>query len=468
METDCPDAPLKKELPVTRSAAFVLYVALVLMLLAGLAVRAAAQDSPGIVLPPDRPMNGIVGTAFGPQPAPCYSEACQPLPARGPDLERWSAWAGYLLWRVKSGPIGVPLVTSTTADPPDIFSNTGVLGRPDTIILAPPSNLDFGTFNGLRIGIGYEGAADASGAHAMRFEAIGFFLERRSDGQVYRSDEQGNPVLSIPFFRVNEGRPQGESRFIVAFPSNFAGQIAYSAGSQFWGAELNAAFGCLNCGAPCQPAKLELIVGGRYLGLKEGFNFGSQSTTIGTDFITTFGFEEVSGVGVTVGHQESFDCQNSFLGPQVGVRGEYTFGKFFVSGSVKVALGLNQQTIEVNGHSFLIREPGAAVETLPGGFFASPTNLGRHFENKFSVVPELGVSVGFQLTDCARVSVGYSFLYWTNVVRPGNQLDRGLNTGGLPLAEFFGDPLEPARPGVPFYQSNFWAQGVNFALEVKF
>ena len=447
-----------------RSVALVQHIGLVLMPLVGLAVQAAADDSPGIVLPADRPMSGIVGTAFGPQPDPCYSEACQPLPARGPDPERWSASAEYLLWRFKPGPIAVPLVTSTTVQNPDIFTNTGVLGQPDTVVLAPNSSLHFGTANGLRLGFGYGCNCDNS----VRVEVLGLIFERRSDGQVFSSDDAGNPVLSIPFFRVNEGRTNGESRFIVAFPNDFAGQIAYSGNSQLWGAELNVAFGCLNCGEACNGGKLELIVGGRFLDLKENFNFGSRSTTIGDQFITTFGFEEVSGIGVTVGHQDSLECQNSFLGPQIGVRGEYNFGKFFVNGSLKVALGVTQQTIEVNGYSFLIREPGAAVETLPGGFFSSPTNIGRHFEDKFSVVPELGANVGFQLTDCARVSVGYTFLFWTNVARAGNQLDRNLNTGGLPLAEFYGDPLVPARPGVPFHQSNFWAQGVNFSLEVKF
>src|SRR5207249_4991076 len=100
---------------------------------------------------------------------------------------------------------------------------------------------------------------------------------------------------------------------------------------------------------------------------------------------------------VTVGHQERFECENRFWGPQIGARGEYSFGRFFVNGSAKVALGVTQQIVEVNGFSFLIRSPGAAVETLPGGFFSSPTNIGRHLNNEFSVIPEVGVNLGFQL-----------------------------------------------------------------------
>lgn len=423
----------------------------------------AFAESPAFVLPAEQPAANLVGTAFGPQPNPCWSEACEPLYPRGPEAERWSAFAEYLLWQVKPGPLPVPYVTSTTAQNPDIFTDTGRIGDPGTIILGGDSEFKFGTMNGLRFGVGY------AVSPSLSVEGVGLYFERRRDIQVFSSDDAGDPVLSIPFFRVNEGRPQGESRFVVAFPDIFRGSIYYDASSQLWGAELNAACNGIAGGSSCNGGwRLDVIGGFRYLGLNENLNLGCSSETLGPGFITTFGFEEVNGAGVVVGTQESFECANRFYGPQIGVRAEQSFGRFFVGGAAKVAIGVTHQTVDVNGYSYLIRQPGAPIETLPGGFFTSPTNIGRYTNNEFSVVPEVGVTFGWQLNECARVSVGYTFLYWSNVARPGEQLDRNLNTGGLPLAEFYGDPLTPARPHMPFNQSGFWAQGVNFNLEVRF
>ena len=37
--------------------------------------------------------------------------------------------------------------------------------------------------------------------------------------------------------------------------------------------------------------------------------------------------------------------------------------------------------------------------------------------------------VGYRVTDCIRVNVGYNFLYWSEVARPGEHIDRVVNNG---------------------------------------
>jgi hypothetical protein len=46
----------------------------------------------------------------------------------------------------------------------------------------------------------------------------------------------------------------------------------------------------------------------------------------------------------------------------------------------------------------------------------------------------------------------YDFLYLSEVVRPGDQIDHNLVPSPLPI----------------FNRTDFWAQGVSFGLEVKF
>jgi hypothetical protein len=113
--------------------------------------------------------------------------------------------------------------------------------------------------------------------------------------------------------------------------------------------------------------------------------------------------------------------------------------------------------------------PGGTPVALRGGFLALPTNIGHFSRDRFSFVPRVGVNFGYQVTQNLRAFVGYTFLYWTDVIRPGEQIDRVLNlsqnpTFGHPGAALFG----PARPEVLFKETDFWAQGINFCIEFRF
>ncbi|MGG7379585.1 BBP7 family outer membrane beta-barrel protein, partial [Escherichia coli] len=67
--------------------------------------------------------------------------------------------------------------------------------------------------------------------------------------------------------------------------------------------------------------------------------------------------------------------------------------------------------------------PGGQTSAVVGGLLALPSNIGNFQRNRFGVVPQVGLKVGYNLTDNLRVYVGYDFLWWCNVVRPGDQID---------------------------------------------
>lgn len=72
------------------------------------------------------------------------------------------------------------------------------------------------------------------------------------------------------------------------------------------------------------------------------------------------------------------------------------------------------------------------------------------------------------MTDHLRAYVGYSLLYWSDVVRPGDQIDRGINTTQLPTLGGQGTLTGPRRPAFSFQDSDFWAQGINFGVQLRF
>ena len=73
----------------------------------------------------------------------------------------------------------------------------------------------------------------------------------------------------------------------------------------------------------------------------------------------------------------------------------------------------------------------------------------------------------YQLSRAWRLYLGYDFMYWNQVVRPGSQIDRNVNLTQSPLLSP-GGTGGPASPGPMFNRSDFWAQGLNLGLELRF
>jgi len=164
--------------------------------------------------------------------------------------------------------------------------------------------------------------------------------------------------------------------------------------------------------------------------------------------------------------QDRFETRNRFHGGQVGGFWNRKLGQFDVDVRAGIALGTTAQTVEIDGLQRRTR-PGQALETFRGGLLATGPNLGRFTQNEFSVVPEITANLGYRITPNLRVSVGYNFLYWSNVVRPGDQIDRVVDVALVPNPPVGVAPTANPRPLPTFRQSDFWAHGVQFGVEFR-
>ena len=52
-------------------------------------------------------------------------------------------------------------------------------------------------------------------------------------------------------------------------------------------------------------------------------------------------------------------------------------------------------------------------------------------------------------------------------VRPGDQIDK-VDSRQIPLLSGFDPTVRATRPAVRFNERDFWAQGINFGLEIRF
>jgi len=133
----------------------------------------------------------------------------------------------------------------------------------------------------------------------------------------------------------------------------------------------------------------------------------------------------------------------------------------------KIALGDSHETVSING-STQQTPPGGTTTSVPGGLLALSSNIGRYTKDEFAAVPELGINFGYQINPLVRAYVGYSFIYLSDVARPGDQINRSVNPALVPTSTTYGTASTPAAPGFTFQRTEFWAQGVNFGLEVRY
>jgi hypothetical protein len=290
-------------------------------------------------------------------------------------------------------------------------------------------------------------------------EGRGFFLGEQSVSSAVASDATGTPLLARPVVNALTGQ---EAVSFVAFPGALSGGVTVSSRDELWGAEANFLGSLVR--AKCFSA--DMIVGFRYVGLDESLSVSSNTTVLGPAAAVAFNGNLV-GLGNTVTIVDHFETRNDFYGGQVGGRVEFHYCGLYVDLRGTLAIGNAHEVVQVSGNTSLTG-PGLTPQTLPGGLLAVASNSGRSTRDEFTFIPEANVRAGYQLTEHLSAFVGYTFLYWFDTLRPGNQIDRTVNPNLVPSNLSFGTPTTVARPLVPFQKSDFWAQGINFGVEFRY
>jgi hypothetical protein len=383
-----------------------------------------------------------------------------PYPATGPtDTDQVWLIGEYLLWWFKKSPVPVPLVTTTSS--PDQVPTAG-FGVPGTSVLLGEQDLGTGARHGAR----FTGGLWLDPHHVVGFEGSYFFVASHTQTQGVSSNGQADaPILAVPFFADDLG---SETSIMLASPSNLAGSSLLTLTSRLQGAELNGVVKTCSTGT----FRFDVLAGFRFLELCENLGFATNS--LGVQDPTMVG----SNNGLIVNTLDQIDTQNLFYGCQIGVRAEYGIGDLIIGASAKLALGEMEEIVTIASATttnFFNAPPGGPftgvpVQTIPGtGIFGQPTNQGRVTRDEFVAVPEVGVTIGYQLSSSLRVFAGYDLLILSNVLRPGNQIDRTITFSQTVQNAIAGNPSAPGdRPVVPFIGSSFWAQGANFGLEWRY
>lgn len=358
--------------------------------------------------------------------------------------------AEYLYWKIKDCPEHTPLVIEGPHFEP-------ALGQPNTKVILGGKNIDNKWRSGGKFGLGYW--FDDERLYGV--EANYFFLPKRSTrGSVGNPGTPGTNFLGVPFFNVTTSN---EDSFTL---SNSDPSIAEGAWSGFaiftmknrmQGAELNGFFPILT---ECSH-RIGLLGGFRYWNFKECFTFATQSPLI-KDPVNIYSTKD------------KFDVNNNFYGGQIGIEFDYNTHCFTVNVKGKVALGANCGNVDIDGvfltNNFSAVPFTGTPQAVEGGIFALPTNIGNHHKTFFCVLPEVSVNLGYQIWDDLKLQVGYSFLYASNALRAGRQINRNINPTQSGAIEESVTPILVGEPSPkPWKRSQgLWAQGLNVGIQYTF
>ncbi len=367
------------------------------------------------------------------------------------DVSRWYMSGEYLMWWSKGANLPILATTGPAA-------SNGILGNPGVVPIIGGGQIGQSMSSGFRFNTGYW----FNPCHDWGIDANFFFLSDPTTTQTVSSNNY--PLIARPFAAPNTVSTAipgitvpGQFAELTAAPGVGTGSVAVNYTSFLWGADISLRRHWLDNGV----SSLDWILGYRYLNLNENLNiYENFSGAAGTNF---------AGVNGTI--YDQFHTTNSFNGGQVGLIFNRHVGRWTLNAVGKVALGATYSSVDING-GLAQYGPNFINTTVPGGLLALNSNIGHHSQTNFSVVPEFGINLGYDVTPHMRVMLGYTFLYWTGVMRPGDQINPVLDLKRIPVLS---DPkyfpsianvnsINTVQPNVLMKKTDFAAQGINFGV----
>ena len=227
-------------------------------------------------------------------------------------------------------------------------------------------------------------------------------------------------------------------------------------------------------------ASLYMLYGLRYASLYDRLKIGTGTTALQDTFVN---FQPALGLPGTpsyvnvvnrdVATTDLLRASNHFVGPQIGLAGDYRWKRYWAEGDAKIAVGADLETMKIGGVTeattltstqptnaiFLAGIPlsvgnGAppvtsfGTTTTAGAIFAQPSNSGSNSSPVFSMMPAISGRFGYDVTPRLSAFVGYRLFMLTTATTTH---DAGLVPGAVEYGE-----------------RSYWQQSANFGLRYQF
>jgi hypothetical protein len=273
-------------------------------------------------------------------------------------------------------------------------------------------------------------------------ELNGFMLLQQSRTFSARSTLGGsNPLLAVALRNVTPPATGQEVAVVLATPGATSGTVTSSTSTQFWGLETNFY-------KPLFEAKCfggGMIVGYRYLNLQDQVTLDA-STSVPAAFHRVF--------------SDTFETTNQFHGFQAGVRGSYkVLPTVTLDGNAKIALGVSAMESKIAGSTTTTFVTVPVVVNTPGGILAQSTNIGTRSSADFAYVSQGQLKACWAPVEWLHFCLGYELLFWSPVVRAGDQIDRNFNASRV---------TGPTAPSGLLNTEGLFAHGIFGSIEFAY
>jgi hypothetical protein len=273
------------------------------------------------------------------------------------------------------------------------------------------------------------------------------YLDLGRDKDRFDASSTGSPILARPFFNVETEQQDSQ---LFAFPSLRQGSFSSLSVSEFQVVE------ALVRRDLCRGAdyRIDLLAGYRYQRLDD-------SLTVTDSFVQTGEGSLPTGTNIAI--FDEFKTRNEFNGGELGFAAQWRRSRWTFDGTMKLGLGNTHSRVGINGST--TKTSSGQTSTLEaGGLLALPSNMGIHESDRLSVAPELGLNLGYDLTCRLRLNFGYTFMFWSGVARPGDQIDLNIDPRQFPPPTV----SNATQPEFRLRTTDYWAQGINLGLDYRF
>ena len=143
--------------------------------------------------------------------------------------------------------------------------------------------------------------------------------------------------------------------------------------------------------------RLDLTAGYRYWQLTEGIQIREQLTTL----TSTTNQNAIGNFDIV----DRFRTRNQFNGAELGAVWQGRRGWWSMDALMRVGIGNVFQTVMIDGSTAITENNQTTNHN--SGFLTQRTNIGTFERDRFTMIPELGMTVGYQMTRRLRATVGY-------------------------------------------------------------
>jgi hypothetical protein len=201
--------------------------------------------------------------------------------------------------------------------------------------------------------------------------------------------------------------------------------------------------------------RLDLLAGYQVSRIDEDLSIDSLTITQRADTFESLAVTDI------------FDTKNEYNAGYFGLQADYRRCNWSLNVLARFAFGNMHQTVSVSGAT-VATDANGGVDVRDSGLLAqAATNGGVHIQDEFAFMNDTGVKLSYHASQRLKLSVGYSLMYWSNVVRPGDQIN--LNVDSRLLGDPPDDPDPPiTQPAFAFQTTDFLLQGINLGLQYDF